>query len=421
MKDKYLKSTKLSIVLFLTLFALNTVVFMTKNMFTAAMAVIVEDGVMTKSQTGAISAAFWFVYAITQVIGGFAADKYSPFKLILIGLVSGIISNLVIYINSSYNVIMTVWCINAAFQFGLWPGTFKIISTQVNPKLRGTAIFWILFTTSLGQAISMLIASSVSHWQQNFIISAVSLVFITILLTVIYKPLERKMIETDEIKTRIPDSALGKKAKMSELIKISGLPALLVIALMIGMTSNGIKMVAPVMLMECYDNLPAAVATRLSIVLIVFAVLGMFITSLVRFKITQNEIKGVVILLSCGVPMLALTYFIGEIHYFVILALLAVAVAFVQGAQPFTNSFAAARFTVYGRSGTISGILNAIAAVGNVVASYVFPRLAESMPWNIVTTIWTGSIIAAVVIALCMIRLWTLFIKREEEVSFIKQ
>ena len=139
------------------------------------MAIIVEEGVMTKSQTGLINAAFWAVYALFQVFGGLAADKFSPFKLIIIGVAGAAISNLVIYFNQSYAVIMTAWIFNAIAQFGLWPGVFKILSTQLAPSLRRTAVFWMLFATSLGLGLSMLTASFVGNWKYNFLISATSL------------------------------------------------------------------------------------------------------------------------------------------------------------------------------------------------------------------------------------------------------
>lgn len=117
--QKYLESKSLSLFLFLFLFLMYAVVYMTKSMFSSAMAVIVEEGVMTKSQTGLINAVFWFVYALFQVVGGFAADRYSPYKLIMTGILGAVISNTIIYFNQSYSVIMTVWIFNAVAQFGL--------------------------------------------------------------------------------------------------------------------------------------------------------------------------------------------------------------------------------------------------------------------------------------------------------------
>ena len=147
-KQRYLEDVKLSTVLFVFVFLLYAVVFMTKNMFTSAMAAIVEEGFMTKSQTGLINAVFWFVYAPFQVIGGFAVDKYSPYKLIVLGLFGSVISNVIIFFNQSYYVMMGAWVFNAIIQFGVWPGTFKIVSTQIAPDMRKTAVFWILFAIS---------------------------------------------------------------------------------------------------------------------------------------------------------------------------------------------------------------------------------------------------------------------------------
>ena len=170
---------------------------MTKNMFTSAMAVIVEEGFMTKSQTGLISAVFWLVYAPFQVVGGFAVDRYSPYKLIMVGLAGSVVSNIIIYFNQSYYVMMGAWVFNAIIQFGVWPGVFKIVSTQVAPKMRGTAVFWLLFSTSVGLGMSMLIASFIKHWQNNFLVSIISLVITMAIYTVLNHYLEGKMVEED--------------------------------------------------------------------------------------------------------------------------------------------------------------------------------------------------------------------------------
>ncbi len=412
MKTKRLKSLKLSIMLFILVFVVNACVYMTKNMFAAAMAFIVEEGVMTKSQTGTISAGFWLVYGIFQFLGGFAADKFSPYKLIMIGLISGIVSNLIIYYNQSYFVVMAVWCINAAFQFGLWPGSFKIVSTQMKLEFRDTAIFWILLSTSVGQALSMIIASCVNFWQQNFIVSAIVLTVILVLWSFLYKAFEIKMEDGSEHFTGTKEIPLKETIGMKELILKSGLPVLFLISFLINTTANGMKTVTPVMLMESYDALPAAIANRLGVILIVFATLGMFLSNIFRSKVTKNEMKGASILLFISVPALILSVFIEKIHYAFILVFLSFAMMFVQGALPFANTFASARFTYCGKSGTVSGILNAALAMGNVLSSYLFSKMAEHFPWNTVTAVWAGAIALAAITTLLMIRFWTIFIKK---------
>ena len=414
MNNKHLVNKTQSIKLFLILFTVHAVIYMTKNMFSAAMATIVEEGVMTKSQTGTISALFWIVYAISQIIGGFAADKYSPSKLIIIGLVGGIISNLIIYINHNYWVIVTVWCINAAFQFGLWPGVFKIVSTQLSKSIRSTAILWILFSTATGQALSMLLASIVKRWYYNFIISAIVLTLALVLWIIGYKKAEKHMVESNDveyIESQSDKKHEIKSISIKELSIISGLPILLMISLLVQTVNQGVKMVTPLMLTESYENLSAAIATRMSVILIIFSSLGTIVANSVRKYITKNEIKAVILLSTVSILPLAFSYFVGKLQFFAILAFLSLAVTLMQTMIIFTNSFTAIRFERYGRVGMVSGILNAVASVANFIASYVFPKLSETMPWNNITILWTITTICILVSSLCIVRLWTSFIK----------
>lgn len=409
--EKYLESKSLSLVLFVFVFLLYAVVYMTKNMFSSAMATIVEEGFMTKSQTGLINAVFWLVYAPFQVVGGFAADKYSPYKLIVIGLVGAMVANIVIYFNQSYPVMMGAWVFNAIVQFGLWPGVFKIVSTQTAPSMRETSIFWLLFSTSVGLGFSMLIASFVKHWQQNFLVSVVSLLVTLLLFIFLYNYLERKMVTKDPKVIADNKFSTKEKAPMIPLMLSSGLVVFLVTCLLRVSIDNGIKMMTPVMLMESYKELPAALATRISSVLIIFSAIGTFVSGFMKRKITSNEIKAqITFYIVSAFPLLAVC-FVGEIPYIWILTALCGAVMLVQGAGPFNQSFAALRFEKYGRIGTVSGILNATASIGNILASYVFAKMAELMPWREVAVSWLMVIVISIVLCASVLRRWTKFIE----------
>ena len=411
--QKYLESKKLSIVLFIFMFVMYATVYMPKNMFSSAMAMIVEDGIMTKSQTGLITAVFWLVYAPFQVIGGFAADKYSSYKLVIIGLIGIVLSNLVIYFNQSYMVILLVWSLNGILQFGLWPGVFKIVSTQTSPEIRGKAVFWLLLSTNVGQGLSMLVASFVKKWQDNFVFSAISALIMLVLFITVYHILERNMTEKKQSVQSGEKLPEKEKTPMMPLAVASGLMVMLVISLLRTSVDNGIKMMTPVMLMESYESLPAAIATRLSTILVVFSVAGTFVSGFVKGHITGNEAKAQIILFGVGIPLLAVTLFIGHIHYVWVLLSLSLVVGLLQGAASFCQSFASIRYDRYGRIGTVTGLLNAAASVGNVLASYVFAKMAEYMPWNKVVLFWI--LIIALCAALCigLLKRWTRFINNE--------
>ena len=413
MKIKHLESKPLSILLFIIIFIVYSVVYMTKNMFSSAMATIVEEGIMTKSQTGLISGVFWLFYAVFQVFGGFAADKYSPSKLISIGIAGAIVANIIIYLYPTYPVIMGAWIFNAIIQFGIWPGIFKIVSTELKESFRSTGIFWILFPTSVGLALSMLVASYVTNWLDNFLVAIISLTFSLVLWIVSYGLISKKMVTEGILKTHTkkPEQPV-KSADMKFVIFSTGLISIIIVSFLRTMVDNGIKMMTPVMLMESYSNMPGAIATRMSVILVVFSTLGVFITGIVRKWITTNEVTGAIGLFVISIPALILSFFVGKLHYLFVLAGLSIAVAFVHSAAPLAGSFAAMRFNSYGRGGTVSGIINATAAIGNVVASYVFAKIAEFAPWSSVVLIWIIGMVISVILCIVIIPLWNKFINK---------
>lgn len=413
MKERYLQGKQSCFFLFLLCFIMYSLVYMSKNLFSAAMASIVEAGVMTKGQTGAISAAYWIAYTPFQVIGGFAADRYSPSKLICIGLGGSALANLIICINQSYPLVMGAWIFNAITQFGLWPATFKILSSQIHPDRRDRAIFWIIFGSSAGLGMSMLMASLVSDWVDNFRFAFVILTSTLIVWLIVYPQFSKRMVDAEDgiplhieqnYKEHLMTPRLGK------LFLASGLIVILLISFFRGMIDNAIKMVTPTMLMETYDSIPAAIANRLGLLLILFSAVGILLGGLIRKKFSSNECRAISLLLALSIPFMVAACFVGTLSFPVILLALSLGVMLLQGAGPFCGSYVAKRFAPYGKSGTISGILNAAAGFANVFASFVFAKMAETLPWSAITLSWLLSLTVALVLCLCVTRTWTRFI-----------
>ena len=102
MSNIHFENRKVSRKFFALVWCMYVMVYMTKSCFSAAMASIVYEGTMTKSQTGFITAMFFLVYAPLQIVGGIFADRYDPHKLIKIGLLGGSIANLIVFLNQNY-------------------------------------------------------------------------------------------------------------------------------------------------------------------------------------------------------------------------------------------------------------------------------------------------------------------------------
>ena len=197
MTRKSLRDNKKSILLFVLLFISYALIYLTKNCFSAAMAGIVNDGIMTKSQTGLLSAMFYLIYAPFQIVGGVAADKISPFKLLVFGFVGAGICNLLVFFAESYIAIMIIWSINAIVQFGVWPSIFKILTTELSPEKRSFGVCYISLSSTFGLLISYVSAIFITDWKTNFIMSAIILFAVVLIFIPCYLSISKSMVVAD--------------------------------------------------------------------------------------------------------------------------------------------------------------------------------------------------------------------------------
>ena len=84
---------KASIKLFLCLFFIYTMNTFGKIAFPAVTAALIKESILTKTQAGFISGAFWFVYAVGQFFGGSLVSKFSPTLFIKLGIISSVAAN----------------------------------------------------------------------------------------------------------------------------------------------------------------------------------------------------------------------------------------------------------------------------------------------------------------------------------------
>ena len=188
MVRKSLQDKRKSLCMFALIFIVYSLIYMTKNCYSAAMAAIVSEGIMTKSETGLIAAAFYLVYAPFQIVGGIAADRYSPYKLLLYGTLGAGVCNLLVYFFSeNYTAMLIIWSLNAIIQFGIWPAVFKIITSQIKDSHRTRCVFYISFSSTLGLVLSYVCAAIITDWKVNFLLSAIILFLCVIVVFFVYQ------------------------------------------------------------------------------------------------------------------------------------------------------------------------------------------------------------------------------------------
>lgn len=411
MKRKHLIDHRKSLYLFLLVFVAYALIYMTKNCYSAAMASIVDAGVMTKSQTGLIAAAFYLVYAPFQIVGGIAADKYSPSKLIIIGMLGAGVCNLLVYLVEGYVAMIIIWSLNAVLQFGIWPSIFKIVVAELAPEDRMRGIFFINFSSSFGLLLSYGIAIFISEWKLNFLVSAITLFLLTAVFFAVYKYLSRYMVadtETLGAKTKSTASISGKE--LFALLFKAGIPLMLIVGMAQSMINLGVKALAPTMLMESYEAVSPALANALNIILVVASPVGLCVSRLSFFKKFSEPLVISCFFAVMLVPLFVIT-FIGKLPVGIIVVALAFLMITTSGTSIFF-SYIYKKFEKYGSVATLSGLFNCMSSLGIVLANYVFARIADSFGWEITTVCWLVFIAAAFLLMLISVPIWHRFEKK---------
>lgn len=411
MKRKHLIDHRRSLYLFLLVFVAYALIYMTKNCYSAAMASIVDAGVMTKSQTGLIAAAFYLVYAPFQIVGGIAADKYSPSKLIIIGMLGAGVCNLLVYLVEGYVAMIIIWSLNAVLQFGIWPSIFKIVVAELAPEDRMRGIFFINFSSSFGLLLSYGIAIFISEWKLNFLVSAITLFLLTAVFFAVYKYLSRYMVDDTETlgaKTKSTASISGKE--LFALLFKAGIPLMLIVGMAQSMINLGVKALAPTMLMESYEAVSPALANALNIILVVASPVGLCVSRLSFFKKFSEPLVISCFFAVMLVPLFVIT-FIGKLPVGIIVVALAFLMITTSGTSIFF-SYIYKKFEKYGSVATLSGLFNCMSSLGIVLANYVFARIADSFGWEITTVCWLVFIAAAFLLMLISVPIWHRFEKK---------
>ena len=413
MKNKISDVKKISVVLLIGLVSSFSFISLTKNCFSSSMVFIVAEGLLTKFETGTINAVFYAIYAVLQMMSGPLTDKWRPDKLITIGLLGAGVSNLIVYFNQNYAVMLLAWSLNAILQCAVWPSVFKIASTSVCDSLRPTALFLINVCGSIGGIVSFLIAAMVGEmWQLNFLVSAIGLFAFALIWEACVAFVDPCVLK--------PSSDASKELKVSAenapsfktVLFSYGILLLFFIAILRSAFDLGVRVLAPSIINESYDALSPSLSTLLSIIVITAGILGSFFGMILYPRILKNEAVAILFFFVASFPFVCLMLLVGKVHYAFIVVFLTAMVFLLSTASMFTSSYIAGRFSKWNMGATVAAFVNGGAALGIVFANTAFTAIADAFGWLFTIKVWIFMLLVAIILSIIFLSIWTKFLKK---------
>lgn len=416
-----LESPKYSKLLFAACFAVYAASYVGRINYSAALVSIAAEGLFTKSHAGVIASVFFVAYGSCQVIWGFLGDRVSPFKMIITGTLFAALSNLAFSFSKSFLAMAVIWGINGVSHSMLWSPILRVLSNVINKDLRAKACLNLSLSLPAGTVLAYLTASVIIkfyNWRYVFsaafaVLSLALCLFVFVLIKI--RPhLSFTAAPLAEAAPPSEGSGIHKKKTLAVFLSSGLLFAVLPTALH-GMLKEGITTWVPTMVTEVYGA-SASFSVFLSVFLPLFNATGAYlITPVYKGVMKKNEMTTAAFcMLVAAVPLTALL-FMNRIAPLISVILMAAATAAAHTFNYMLITLVPVRFARYGRTATVTGLMNAAAYAGCAVSTYSFGAIAERLGWHCIVYVWLGLSFTAAAACIFIAKRWKYFCKNMED------
>ncbi len=386
--------------------------YLTRINFASIIQSVVSETGFSKSALSAIPVCLFVAYAVGQVVNGRLGDKIAPQGLILCGLASSTVINVVFPFCSSSIVLMCVlWAINGFVQAMLWPPIIQImVRTMSEQEYNSNVALLTIGSTGAKVAIFLLapVVISFGGWKSVMLISAGFGAMTTASFF-----LCRGRIQMQPLPSCDPTE---KQSKGFRLPRASVMPILFIFLAIIlhGMLRDGLDTWMPSYLVEVFRfSDSSAIFSR--VFLAIFGVISIMLSRRIYDRFFKNEIACAAWLFGFS-TLAALVLFVGFNAGAVLTIVMMMLISGIQcGINLMLISYVPKRFRHYGGISTITGLLDAFAYVGSAASTYGVAVIAEKLGWHFTTGTWLGISALGLLCVLIAAKPWQRFYRVHEE------
>ena len=383
--------------------------YFSRKSFAAVMAGMISESVIDKVDGGFIGMGLFICYGAGQLISGYLGDKIRPRYLIILGVGTTCLCNLLMPLVTSPALMIVAWSVNGLAQAMLWPPIVKLLSENLNGEAFVRAN---LVVTSAAHVATILLYLFVPvcleffEWETVFFTaSALALLSLPVFAIIM------KLAVSGGVKDGVEDNSGKRVAQKGDgfgalLVKSGIIPVFLCI-IMMGFLRDGIESWLPTLYSEAFKR-DASESTLISVALPIFSIVMVSVTTAIHKKrFFANEVRSsLIFFVACALAGVPLYFIIGlDAAWARVLSL--VLTMLISGAMHGCNfmliSCLPGRFAKVHRSATTSGLCNAFVYIGAALSMYGIASIAENLGWG--ATILSWIIIAVIGAIFCVLAL----------------
>jgi len=398
-----------------------TIVCVGRFSLSTAAAFIIDAGIFTKSDMGLMNGLFYAFYGVGQIVFGIMGDRFSPIKLIGIGIGISCAANFTMALSSNAVVMTVLWCLNGMGQATIFPCVINLISNMLIKEHRSKACMFLNFTytaSTLLTNISAVWLTANFTWQGIFVFAGAVLAGLLILWTVHTLTMQKHLIEKNDYEAPDDEPVPSHDEKrivnysFYKLLLISGLLLSFAPALLRTVISNSMTAWTPTIVMEVFDVTPAF-STTVSNIIPFFNLAGGFLATFLTARLFKNEIGTSIFFFALSVPLLFLLTNMQGLGVWLSVFILGTVYAVTNAVCQTINIMLPTHFAKFGCVSKVSGVLNAMSSAGAAISFYGVGLLADNFGWSTVCIFWGCCSLAAIVFCVFALIRWRAFDKEE--------
>lgn len=384
-----------------------------RTCYAATIAPLAEEGIYSKGEIGLIGTAFFICYGVGQLISGLIGDKINPFFMVMFGSMLGAVCCFLMPAAGSLGVLIGVWAANGLFQSMLWSPILRVFSETIDESLSKKAILNIALSLPVGTVLAYLMSSMIIkylNWKYVFIFEG-SVVVIAVLFAGFAIFCSEKDIEKVPVIQKQNAEAHNNvnKKGLAAVAVSSGLLFIMIPSFLHGMMRDGITNWVPAMISEVY-GVSTSFSVFVTIALPIFNAFGAYLVTPLYKKLGENEMKTAGVTGFAALVPLLIMLFMNKLPVYVIIVLLAVTTSVMYALNYLIISLVPVRFSKFGFTSGIRGILNSGAHIGCALSSYGFGAISEKAGWSAVIIVWIVSSVLITVFSFASNKRWSRFL-----------
>lgn len=408
---KVITDLKLSKKILIISLLMYFLLYIGRTNFTLTVVYFVHYNILSKAQSGMIGSVYFITYAVGQFVFGFLGDKYSPYKLILVGIIGAAAANTGMFLFSSdYSLMIAFSALNGIMQSIVFPSLYAVFAS-IDEKYGKKGTKYLMYVYPIGETLCNLLViafSGMGNFLYIFLFSALTLAGFSVIWVIVTVNAHKNLTERTETRKTGERLLAGEYSRMRlfNLLLHTGMFIILIVMLMRGVLHNGTHVWVATMISESY-NMPPTLSQVLTMVLPLANIIGAAASTFMYGKL-KNEMTTMMFFFALIALPFAGLLFIGRISVYASIILLFL-VNFCKYGFFQMMLQVPSKFGRIGKAATVAGILNAVSSVGFSISGYVFGLTAELYGWTVIIAVWLAVAVAAVLFCLLCLKSWKKF------------